>query len=186
MRIVLLIFFCILASCTFQKNDKFSPEYNIWYHYLTEPYTVKTDVLVIYKFTLRFSSPPQKNVFFLEVDSYDENRKHSDGNYELDQTQIFGEFEFENGELILKYTDSVTGHKYCDWTLSNIGFTEKIPFFYNSEKDTFTSKIKNVERVFYNKNKIDLPLKYIQSYGKYDEHDCEFFKRYIGPQKGFF
>lgn len=178
--------YLLVFSCT-QPNDPFKPEINDWLHYQTSYFKMKNkDFVILYKFTFRFQKSPRKNIFFLEVNSFDEKRKVENEKYELHQTQIFGSFKLENSFLELSYEDSVANHKYCDWTLSNIGMKETIKFQYDKKKDLFYSKIFDEKLNFYQKKKAPVEKKYKNHIGVYDEKDCDFFKKNLGVNKGFF
>ena len=144
------------------------------------------DDKLLYNLTFRFEDPPNKNIFFLELNSYNENRKLSNGRYDLHQTQIYGDFELKKGKLKLNYSDSVVNHRYCKWVLSNIGSSEEIPFYYNLKEDHFKSKINDKERIFLFRKKAKIDPKYFENEAIIDEKDCEFFTKLLGSKKGFF
>lgn len=177
-----IFFLTLIISCS-KTNDPFTPDLNTWMHYQTEVYS-ENEYFMNYKFTFRFISKTE-GIFFLEVNSYDEKRKIGE-KLELHQAQIYGEMVLKDNKLKLKYTDSVVNHRYCPWVLSHIGIEESIEFFYNKSKNEIASKISGKNRVFYERKKKPIELKYVDVELKIDKEDCEFFTKTLGPEKGFF
>ncbi len=178
-------FLCLIFSCT-QVNDEFQPQYNKWYHYQTELFKVNKSDWILYHLTFRFDQPPKKNSFFLEVNSFNDERKSRDGKHILYQTQIYGEFELKKGKLFLKYTDSVVNHRYCDWVLSHINHFEEINFYFDKKRNQFSSNIKGKEKLFRARKKLSVNKRFQNHQEQFNKASCDFFKNLLGPQKGFF